>query len=373
MMSALVTSESVSIGHPDKLADQISDAIVDFCLKEDRHSHVDCETVISKGLVLIAGEITTQAKPDFHKLIASVIHNAGYPFDASLYNIIIDIHEQSHDLASIVNSGFANDQGFFFGYATDETKECMPVPIMLAHKLQNDLRSAREKKLLPFLGPDAKSLVTVEYDEKKSPKRIDSIVLSTQHSEKISIDELRLTLTPFIKKNLPEHLIDQKTTYYINPAGRFIEGGPVIDTGLTGRKQIVDTYGGAAKHGGGCFSGKDPTKMDRSGAYMARYIAKNIVHAKIAKKCQIQLSYAIGLKNPIAINIETFGTSLIPDAEIEKLIPKIFDLTPLGIIDTLDLLRPIYQKTAYGGHFGREDKDFSWEKTDKAKSFATIS
>jgi S-adenosylmethionine synthetase len=369
----LFTSESVTEGHPDKMADQISDAIVDACLEQDPHSRVGCETLTTTGLVVIAGEITTKAYVDFQSLVRNVVtaigyDNALYGFDANTCAVISTINKQSSDIAMGVDTGGAGDQGMMFGYATDETQELLPMPILLAHKLVRKLSEVRKSGLLGYLRPDGKSQVTVEYDENHKPARIDAVVISTQHADTVSIEELRSAiLRHVIQATLPPNLLDADTKYHINPTGRFVIGGPMGDTGLTGRKIIVDSYGGMGRHGGGAFSGKDPTKVDRSGAYMARYIAKNIVAAGLATRCEVHLSYAIGVAQPVSILVDTFGTGVIDPPALQNIVRGNFKLTPAEIMKELNLRRPIYQKTAVFGHFGREDPDFTWEITDKAE------
>lgn len=372
----LFTSESVGIGHPDKIADQISDAILDACLLDDPQSKVACETLVAGGLVVLAGEITTKAHLDYQKIARQVIQEIGYDdsalgFDYRSCGIISSINKQSPDIAmgvdgtGLYHAQGAGDQGLMFGYACNETPELMPLPIMLAHRLVRELNYQRVSGRLPYLKPDAKSQVTIEYDENSKPLRVHTIVISTQHSAEISHDTIVEDMQALAKKVIHDDLIDENTLFYINPTGRFVLGGPYADTGLTGRKIIVDTYGGMGRHGGGAFSGKDPTKVDRSACYAARYVAKNIVAAKLAERCEVQVSYAIGVPYPISIKIDTFGTSSVSEALLSLIVPKCFDLTPKGIIAMLNLNRPIYQKTAFGGHFGRDDPDFSWEKTDK--------
>jgi S-adenosylmethionine synthetase len=370
----LFTSESVTEGHPDKMADQISDAILDACLEQDPYSRVGCETLTATGLIVIAGEITTRAYVDFQSLVRGVVaaigyDNALYGFDANTCAVISTINKQSGDIAMGVDTGGAGDQGMMFGYATDETAEFLPMPILLAHKLVRKLAEVRKTGLLGFLRPDGKSQVTVEYDENHKPVRIDAVVISTQHADTVSAEELRSAiLKHVIRTTIPSNLLDVNTHYHINPTGRFVIGGPMGDTGLTGRKIIVDSYGGMGRHGGGAFSGKDPTKVDRSGAYMARYIAKNIVAAGLAKRCEVHLAYAIGVAEPVSVLVETFGTGIIEAQLLQDLVRRNFKLTPAGMIDSLNLRRPIYQKTAAYGHFGREDSDFLWEATDKAQA-----
>jgi len=368
----LFTSESVTEGHPDKIADQISDAILDACLEQDSYSRVACETLTATGLVVIAGEITTRAYVDFQTLVRGVVASIGYDnalygFDSNTCAVISSINKQSGDIAMGVDTGGAGDQGMMFGYATNETEELMPAPISFAHKLARRLTEVRKNGKLPYLRPDGKSQVTVEYDETGKPLRIDAVVISTQHAETIGTEELRADiLKHVIQAVLPEKLLDENTKYHINPTGRFVIGGPMGDTGLTGRKIIVDTYGGMGRHGGGAFSGKDPTKVDRSAAYMARYIAKNIVAAGLAGRCEVQLAYAIGVAEPVSVLVDTFGTGKVPESKLQELVRANFKLTPKGIIESLDLRRPIYRKTAAYGHFGRTDNGFPWEATDKA-------
>jgi S-adenosylmethionine synthetase len=370
----LFTSESVTEGHPDKIADQISDAILDACLAQDPFSRVACETLTATGLVMIAGEITTKAYVDFQSLVRGVVASIGYDnalygFDSNTCAVISSINKQSGDIAMGVDTGGAGDQGMMFGYATNETEELMPTPISLAHKLSRKLTEVRKSGLLSYLRPDGKSQVTVEYDKDQNPVRVDAVVISTQHSETISTEELRADILKYvIQATVPSSLLDADTKYHINPTGRFVIGGPMGDTGLTGRKIIVDTYGGMGRHGGGAFSGKDPTKVDRSAAYMARYIAKNIVAAGLAKRCEVQLAYAIGVADPVSVLVETFGTGTVDSATLQKLVRENFKLTPKGIIESLNLRRPIYRKTAAYGHFGRVDADFTWEATDKAQA-----
>ncbi|MEX1012832.1 MAG: methionine adenosyltransferase [Waddliaceae bacterium] len=373
----LFTSESVAIGHPDKIADQISDAILDACLEQDPDSKVACETMVSSGLVILAGEITTQARINYQEIARETIHKIGYDdsslgFDFRSCGVIIAINKQSPDIAQGVEEGVgrfkeqgAGDQGIMFGYASDETVELMPMPIMMSHRIVRELYHLRISGKLPYLRPDAKAQVTVEYDENHIPTRIHTVVISTQHSMDIDNETIERDMKALIHELFPKKMLDENTLYYINPTGRFVVGGPVADCGLTGRKIIVDTYGGMGRHGGGAFSGKDPSKVDRSACYAARYVAKNIVAAKLAKRCEVQLSYAIGVANPLSIKIDTFGTATTNEELLSKAIHQIFDLSPKGIIEMLDLKRPIYQKTAFGGHFGREDEEFPWENTDK--------
>jgi S-adenosylmethionine synthetase len=372
----LFTSESVTEGHPDKIADQVSDAILDACLEQDPYSRVAAETLTATGLVVIAGEITTKAYVDFQSLVRGVVASIGYDnalygFDSNTCAVISSINKQSGDISQGVDTGGAGDQGMMFGYASNETPELMPAPISLAHKLTRQLTHVRKTGKLPYLRPDGKSQVTVEYDENGKPSRIDAVVISSQHSESIGNEELHADILKYvIQAVLPAEWLDEHTKYHINPTGRFVIGGPMGDTGLTGRKIIVDTYGGAGRHGGGAFSGKDPTKVDRSGAYMARYIAKNIVAAGLADRAEVQLAYAIGVAEPVSVRVETFGTGKVGEAKLTELVRKNFSLTPKGIIDSLNLRRPIYRQTAAYGHFGRTEKEFTWEATDKAAALA---
>ena len=373
----LFTSESVTEGHPDKIADQVSDAILDACLTDDPSSRVACETLTATGLVVIAGEITTKAYVDFQNLVRGTIssigyNNALYGFDSNTCAVISSINKQSGDIAMGVDTGGAGDQGLMFGFACNETPELMPAPISFAHKLCMRLSEVRKHGKLPSLRPDGKSQVTVEYDQHHKPIRVDAVVISSQHSETVGNDDLRSDiLKHVIQATIPAHLLDEDTKYHINPTGRFVIGGPMGDTGLTGRKIIVDTYGGMGRHGGGAFSGKDPTKVDRSAAYMARHIAKNIVAAGLADRCEVQLAYAIGVAEPVSVRVDTFGTSKIDPTIISDLIRSHFKLTPKGMIESLNLRRPIYCKTAAYGHFGRTDPDFTWELTDKAAKLAS--
>ena len=372
----LFTSESVTEGHPDKIADQVSDAILDACLEQDPYSRVAAETLTATGLVVIAGEITTKAYVDFQSLVRGVVASIGYDnalygFDSNTCAVVSTINKQSGDIAQGVDTGGAGDQGMMFGYASNETPELMPAPISLAHKLTRQLTAVRKSGKLAYLRPDGKSQVTVEYDENHKPARIDAVVISTQHAESIGNEELHADiLKHVIQAVLPAAWLDEHTKYHINPTGRFVIGGPMGDTGLTGRKIIVDSYGGAGRHGGGAFSGKDPTKVDRSGAYVARYIAKNIVAAGLADRAEVQLAYAIGVAEPVSVRIEPFGTGKIGEAKLTELVRKNFSLTPKGIIESLNLRRPIYRKTAAYGHFGRTEPEFTWEATDKAAALA---
>jgi len=367
------TSESVTEGHPDKIADQISDAILDAILKDEPTARVACETLVTTGLAFVAGEITTKGYVEIADIVRETIKDIGYTrakygFDYETCAIITSIHSQSEDIALGVDTGGAGDQGLMFGFACNETEELMPLPIMLSHKLAMRLAEVRKQDILEYLRPDGKTQVTIEYQGAK-PVRVDSIVISTQHSPKVTLKEIEEdVIEKVIKPTIVSEFLDEENIkYFVNPTGRFVVGGPMGDTGLTGRKIIVDSYGGVGSHGGGCFSGKDPSKVDRSGSYMARYLAKNIVAAGIADRIQVQIAYAIGVPEPVSVLVDTFTTGKIPEEAIVKLIRKNFDLTPTGIIDTLDLRRPIYKKTAAYGHFGRNDPDFTWERTDMAE------
>ena len=367
----LFTSESVTEGHPDKIADQISDAILDAVMKDDPMGRVACETLVTTGLVVVAGEITTKCYVDFSDIAREVIRDVGYTrakygFDADTCGVISCIKKQSGDIAMGVDTGGAGDQGLMFGFACDETEELMPMPIQLAHRLVQRLSEVRRAGVVDFLRPDGKSQVTIEYIDGR-PVRVDCVVISTQHSDSVSSRDLHdAVLNEVIKPVIPARMMDKETRIHINPTGRFVIGGPMGDAGLTGRKIIVDTYGGYSRHGGGALSGKDPTKVDRSACYMSRYIAKNLVAAGVARKLEVQLAYAIGVAEPVSVMVETFGTGNIPDAQITELIRSVFALTPRGIIETLNLRRPIYRPTAAFGHFGRTGAGFTWEKTDRA-------
>ncbi len=370
MARYLFTSESVTEGHPDKIADQISDAILDEILRQDKDCRVACESMVSTGLVMVVGEIRTKGYADIPKIARKTIEEIGYTdatygFDYKACSVLTGIDEQSADIAMGVDPGGAGDQGMMVGFACNETPELMPLPIMLAHKLTMRLSEVRKKGVLKYLRPDGKSQVTVEYEGYK-PIRVDAVVVSTQHGPDTSQENIKKDIIEHVIKPVCGDLLDEKTVYHVNPTGRFIIGGPPGDSGLTGRKIMVDTYGGMGRHGGGCFSGKDSTKVDRSGAYMARYAAKNVVAAGLCERMEIQVAYAIGVKEPVSLNVNTFGTGKISDEEIEKIVSEHFDFSPLGIIEKLDLRRPIFKKTAAYGHFGRELPDFSWEKTDKA-------
>ena len=386
MAKHLFTSESVTEGHPDKICDNISDAVLDAILAQDPDGRVACETTCITDQIMVMGEITTKAKIDIEKIARDVVCEIGYDspekgFDGHTCKVQIAIDKQSPDIALGVDKSYelkegyddscnlhgAGDQGMMFGYACDETEELMPLSISLSHKLAKQLTNVRKDGTLPYLRPDGKTQVTVEYDESGSPKRVDTIVISSQHSADVSLDQIRSDIVKYvIKPIVPENLLDDDTIIYVNPTGRFVTGGPAGDSGLTGRKIIVDTYGGIGRHGGGCFSGKDPTKVDRSAAYAARYVAKNIVAAGLAKKCEIQIAYAIGVAHPVSVMIDTFGTGIISDDTLSEIVTETFDLRPAAIIDSLDLRRPIYRQLAAYGHMGRTDLDLPWEKTDKA-------
>lgn len=386
MAKHLFTSESVTEGHPDKICDNISDAVLDAILAQDPDGRVACETTCITDQIIVMGEITTKAKIDIEKIARDVVCEIGYDspekgFDGHTCKVQIAIDKQSPDIALGVDKSYelkegyddsynlhgAGDQGMMFGYACDETEELMPLSISLSHKLAKQLTKVRKDGTLPYLRPDGKTQVTVEYDESGAPKRVDTIVISSQHSADVSLDQIRSDIVKYvIKPIVPENLLDDDTIIYVNPTGRFVTGGPAGDSGLTGRKIIVDTYGGIGRHGGGCFSGKDPTKVDRSAAYAARYVAKNIVAAGLAKKCEIQIAYAIGVAHPVSVMIDTFGTGIISDDTLSEIVTETFDLRPAAIIDSLDLRRPIYRQLAAYGHMGRTDLDLPWEKTDKA-------
>ena len=386
----LFTSESVTEGHPDKIADQVSDAILDEILRQDPYGRVACETCVNTGLAVLIGEVSTTANVDFQKIVRDTINEIGYNdpnkgYSGDYISVLVGLDKQSPDIALGVDTSLetkqekeenevgAGDQGLMFGFATNETSSYMPLPIYLSHKLAKQLATVRKDGTLNYLGPDGKVQVTVEYDINHKVKRIDTIVVSTQHDADVSQEQIHADIKKYvIVPCLDKELLDENTKYFINPTGRFVIGGPVGDAGLTGRKIIVDTYGGFSRHGGGAFSGKDATKVDRSGAYMARYIAKNIVASEICDKVEVQLAYAIGVAHPVSIFIETFGTSKVDEGEIVKTIKKEFKLTPNGIIETLDLRKPIFKKTAAYGHFGREDEDFTWERTDKTESFKKL-
>ncbi len=382
-MRRLFTSESVTEGHPDKMCDQISDAVLDAILEKDPMAHVACETATTTGLVLVMGEVTTSAYVPVDDIVRKVVTDIGYDrakygFDGTTCSVLTALHEQSPDIAQGVNAALegrdkgeqdigAGDQGMMFGYACDETPEMMPMPIALAHRITRRLTQLRKDGTLPWLRPDGKGQVTVEYDDDR-PVRVDAVVVSTQHDPDVSYETLReAVLEQVVRAAIPAQLLDERTKFYVNPTGRFVIGGPMGDSGLTGRKIIVDTYGGYARHGGGAFSGKDPTKVDRSAAYAGRYAAKNIVAAGLARRCEIELAYAIGVAHPVSLLVDTFGTGALPDDRLAQLVLETFDLRPAGIIDMLDLRRPIYRQTAAYGHFGRTDVDLPWEHTDRAQ------
>src|SRR5690625_1370837 len=394
MNRRLFTSESVTEGHPDKMSDQISDAILDEILRKDPQARVACESTITTGLVIVTGEISTNTYVDIATIVRETIKDIGYTrakfgFDAETCAVLTAIDEQSPDIATGVNTSLearqgienedstlnigAGDQGLMFGYACDETEQLMPLTISIAHQLSRQLTQIRKDQTLPYLRPDGKTQVTVEYDEQNRPKRVDAIIISTQHQENISSEQIEKDMFKHvIQPIVPEHLLDQATKYFINPSGRFVIGGPQGDVGLTGRKIIVDTYGGYARHGGGAFSGKDPTKVDRSAAYAARYVAKNIVAANLASACEVQLAYAIGVAEPVSITINTFQTGAVSEQKLEEAVRRVFDLRPAGIIEMLELKRPIFKDTAAYGHFGRTDIEFSWEKTDKVEDLKAV-
>ncbi len=371
-MKYIFTSESVTEGHPDKIADQVSDAILDAVLADDPTGRVACETLVTTGICIVAGEITTKTYVDVPKLVRGVINHIGYTdaamgFDCKTCAVVNMIQAQSPDIAMGVDTGGAGDQGLMFGYACNETEELMPLPIMMAHKLVRRLSESRREGQLAYLRPDGKSQVSVEYADGK-PKRIDAVVISTQHDDEVTTEQLRKDIKKYvIDPVVPANMVDTQTKFHINPTGRFVIGGPHGDTGLTGRKIIVDTYGGMGRHGGGAFSGKDPTKVDRSACYMARYVAKNLVAAELAERAEVQLAYAIGVAEPVSINVNTFGTGKVEDARLAEIVRENFTLTPAGMIQHLNLRRPIYRKTAAFGHFGRPEESFTWERTDKAE------
>jgi S-adenosylmethionine synthetase len=380
---SLFTSESVSMGHPDKMCDQISDAVLDAILEQDRNARVACETLTKTGFITLAGEITTSAQVNYEGVARRVVHDVGYTdsamgFDADTCGVLVALGQQSQDISQGVSEGEglhkeqgAGDQGMMFGYACDETPELMPAPIRLAHRLMEAHRAAFESGELGYLRPDAKSQVTIEYDAEDNPRRVDTVVLSTQHSPDVSHDVLQKdVIERLVRPTMPADWLDADTIFFINPTGRFVVGGPMGDAGLTGRKIIVDTYGGMGRHGGGAFSGKDPSKVDRSAAYAARWVAKNLVRAGIAKRCEVQLAYAIGVAEPVSVRVDTFGTGSTDTAGIERLVRKHFDLTPRGIVEGLSLLQPFYRATSYHGHFGREDQGFPWEETPLADALA---
>ncbi len=393
MARHLFTSESVTEGHPDKICDQISDAVLDAIFSKDPQARVACETTCTTGQILVMGEISTTSKPDIAKIAREVVCEIGYDdaskgFDGNSCAVLTAIDEQSPDIAMGVDKSFelkggeedaynlngAGDQGMMFGFACDETPELMPMPIALAHKLAMRLTAVRKDGTLSYLRPDGKTQVTIEYDENDNPVRVDTIVVSSQHSDDVSLEQIRADIVEHVVKPVvPAELMDDHTIIYVNPTGRFVKGGPAADSGLTGRKIIVDTYGGYSRHGGGAFSGKDPTKVDRSAAYAARYVAKNIVAAKLAKKCEIQLAYAIGVAKPVSIMVDTFGTGVIPDDTLSEIVEEAFDLRPAAIIDSLGLRRPIYRQVAAYGHMGRTDIDLPWEKTDKVEVLKELS
>jgi S-adenosylmethionine synthetase len=383
MPRSLFTSESVSMGHPDKMCDQISDAVLDALIARDPRSRVACETLTKTGFVMLAGEVTTTARVDYDAIVRQVVHDIGYTdsamgFDAATCGILVSLGQQSPDIAQGVSEGEglhkeqgAGDQGMMFGYACDETPELMPAPIRFAHRLIETHRARFESGEIEYLRPDAKSQVTVEYDSSGAPKRIDTVVFSTQHAPDVSHEKLRRdVIDRILRTALPARLLDDDTVFHVNPTGRFVVGGPMGDAGLTGRKIIVDTYGGMGRHGGGAFSGKDPSKVDRSAAYAARWVAKSLVKARLARRCEVQLAYAIGVAEPVSIRVDTFGTSTLDGSDFERLVRKHFDLTPRGIVEGLGLLRPLYRATSYHGHFGREDQGFPWEETGKAEALA---
>jgi S-adenosylmethionine synthetase len=375
-MPSLFTSESVSEGHPDKLADQISDAVLDAILAKDPLARVACEAIVTTGLVILVGEISTDCYVDIPRIVRQTVREVGYTrakygFDAETCGVVSSIDEQSSDIAQGVDVGGAGDSGMMFGFACDETPELMPLPIMLAHRLARRLADVRRNKTLSYLRPDGKAQVTVRYGDDGKPEGVENVVLAAQHHDEVDVDQLRADITQHvIDAALPAELRDGGIRAYINPTGRFVIGGPVADAGLTGRKVMVDTYGGYARHGGGCFSGKDPTKVDRAGAYGARHVAKNVVAAGLATKCEVQVSYAIGVVKPVAVRVDTFSTGKVPDTSIAAAVTKLFDLSPLGIIKELNLRRPLFRHTAVYGHFGRTDIDVPWESTSRAAELA---
>ncbi len=380
MTHFLFTSESVSMGHPDKIADQISDAVLDVCLALDPNARVACETLVSRGLVVLAGEVTTRAAIDYPQVVRDTIQEIGYDhaawgFDFQSCGILVALQHQSTDIAqgvdetsNLYHEQGAGDQGMMFGYACDDTLELMPLPIMLAHRIVEALRHKRQTRALDYLRPDGKSQVTIEFNENHDPVRLHTVVVSAQHAEEVPQATIAEDMKALVREIVPPGLIDSNTLFHINPTGRFVNGGPAADTGLTGRKIMVDTYGGIGRHGGGAFSGKDPSKLDRSGAYAARYIAKNVVAAGLARRCEVQLSYAIGIPHPVSINVNTFGSGKVCENLLSRAIPLVFPLTPKGIIEVLNLRRPIYRKTSFEGHFGRNSPDFTWEKTDRVQA-----
>ena len=369
----LFTSESVTEGHPDKIADQVSDAVLDEVMRQDPKGRVACETLVTTGLIVVAGEITTTAHVNYDEIARETVRQVGYDdarygFDSDTCAVVCTVKRQSPDIAMGVDTGGAGDQGLMFGFACDETEELMPMPIQLSHRLTQRLSEVRKHKTVEFLRPDGKSQVTVEYRDGK-PHRVDCVVISTQHSDTVSNEDLRSAIMEHvIKPIVPSRMLDAKTKYHINPTGRFVIGGPMGDAGLTGRKIIVDTYGGYSRHGGGAFSGKDPSKVDRSACYMARYIAKNIVAAGLASRAEVQLAYAIGVAEPVSVMVDTFGTAVVPEEKITELVRETFSLNPKGIIEALDLRKPVYKATAAYGHFGRTGAGFTWEKTDRAEA-----
>ena len=375
--SFVFTSESVTEGHPDKMADQIADSVLDECIRQDKYSRVACEALLKTGMVVVAGEITTKARLDYQKLVRQTVNGIGYNdadygFDGNTCAVLVAMQQQSPDIAMGVDTGGAGDQGLMFGYAVNETPSLMPLPIMLAHRLCEKLAAVRKRGEVDFLRPDGKSQVTVEYIRGR-PVRVSAVVISTQHSADSTVQQIRPhIINKVIKKVIPARLMNGRTKVYVNPTGRFVVGGPMGDAGVTGRKIIVDTYGGLGRHGGGAFSGKDPSKVDRSACYAARYIAKNVVASKLAEECEVQVAYAIGVAEPVSVMVQTFGTGAVSDDKISRAIRKVFDLTPRGIMEMLNLRRPIYKKTAAYGHFGRTNPEFTWERTDKAAALARL-